>query len=135
MSRQRAFYSVVQYVPDRFRAEAVNVGLVLLQLEPHAIRSRMTDNFDRVQRLFRSARRDLKNLEFSIASLNNRVENSPCEFRTEKELSAFAASRANDLRLTHPRLTMLENLEADFERLFSALVEEPPIPTALEEPS
>ena len=32
----RAFYSVVQYVPDRFRAEAVNIGLVLLRLEPHA---------------------------------------------------------------------------------------------------
>ena len=29
MSTKRAFYSVVQYVPDRFRAEAVNVGLLV----------------------------------------------------------------------------------------------------------
>ena len=32
----RGFYSVVQYCPDPFRAEAVNVGLVLLCAEPHA---------------------------------------------------------------------------------------------------
>ena len=42
----RAFYSVVQYCPDRFRAETVNVGLVLLRPEPHALRVRMTANHD-----------------------------------------------------------------------------------------
>ena len=46
----KGFYSVVQYCPDRFRAEAVNVGLVLLCLDPHAVRVRMTGNHERVRK-------------------------------------------------------------------------------------
>ncbi|MGH7140686.1 MAG: DUF3037 domain-containing protein [Pirellulales bacterium] len=40
----RGFYSVVQYCPDRFRAETVNVGLVLLCVDPHALRVKMTSS-------------------------------------------------------------------------------------------
>ena len=46
------------------------------------------------------------------------------ELRTVEDLTAFAASRANDLRLTEPRLAKLDDVDADFERLFSQLVEE-----------
>ena len=48
----RGFYSVVQYCPDRFCAQAVNVGLVLLCVDPHAVRVKMTGNHDRVRKLF-----------------------------------------------------------------------------------
>ena len=58
------FYSVVQYCPDRFRAEAVNVGLVLLCVDPHAVRVKMTSNHDRVRKLFAISKPDLKNLKF-----------------------------------------------------------------------
>jgi len=119
----RAFYSVVQYCPDRFRAEAVNVGLVLLCLEPHALRVRMTRNHDRVRRLFAIARPELKNLKVSIFGLKSRIENSTQEFRTFEDLAGFAASRANDLRLTEPRLVKVDDLDVDFERLFAELVE------------
>ena len=120
----RAFYSVVQYVPDRFRAEAVNIGLVLLRLEPHALRVRMTSNFDRARRLFGIGPRELTNLAMFASGLQYRIENSVEEFRTADDLAAFAASRANDLRLTSPRLAVLQDLEADFERLFSELVDD-----------
>jgi hypothetical protein len=120
----RAFYSVVQYVPDRFRAEAVNIGLVLLRLEPHALRVRMTSNFDRARRLFGIGPRELTNLARFASGLQYRIENSVEEFRTADDLAAFAASRANDLRLTSPRLAVLQDLEADFERLFSELVDD-----------
>src|SRR5215472_9475333 len=100
----RGFYSVVQYCPDRFRAEAVNVGLVLLCLDPHAVRVRMTGNHDRVRRLFSIARPELKNLKLSTQGLASRIELSAGELRTLEHLAAFAASRANDLRLTEPRL-------------------------------
>ncbi len=120
----RGFYSVVQYCPDRFRAEAVNIGLVVLRLEPHALRVRMTRNFDRARRLFGIGARELKNLAFSASGLKSRIEHSVEEFRTADDLAAFVASRANDLRLTSPRLAVLDNLEADFERLFSQLVDD-----------
>ncbi|MGO8747172.1 MAG: DUF3037 domain-containing protein [Thermoguttaceae bacterium] len=122
----RGFYSVVQYVPDRFRAEAVNIGLVLLRLEPHAIRVRMTCNFDRARRLFRIGPHELTNLAISASGFKSRIENSAQEFRTADDLAAFAASRANDLRLASPRLAVLENFGPDFERLFSELVDDQP---------
>src|SRR4051794_10632054 len=102
----RGFYSVVQYVPNRFRAEAVNVGLVLLRLEPHSLGVRMTDNYDRARRLFRIGQRELRNLEQSISGLRNRIGRGIEEFRTEEALADFAASLANDLRMTKPRLAM-----------------------------
>jgi hypothetical protein len=123
MASQRAFYSVVQYCPDRFRAEAVNVGLVLLCLDPHAVKVQMTSNHSRVGKLFAIARPELKNLSLSTSGLKSRIENSAEEFQSSEDLAAFAASRANDLRLTEPRLAKVDNLEKDFERLFAQLVE------------
>jgi hypothetical protein len=120
----RGFYSVVQYCPDRFRAEAVNVGLVLLCVDPHALRVKMTSNHDRVRKLFAIRKPDLKNLKFSTDGLTSRIENSTDELRTSEDLSAFAASRANDLLLTEPRLAKLGNFDDDFERLFAQLVEQ-----------
>lgn len=122
MATQRAFYSVVQYCPNRFRAEAVNVGLVLLCVDPHAVRVQMTENHDRVRKLFAIARPELKNLKLATLGLQSRIVNSIEEFRNEDDLAAFAASRANDLRLTAPRLAKISDLEADFERMFSELV-------------
>lgn len=120
----RGFYSVVQYCPDRFRAEAVNVGLVLLCTDPHAVRVRMTNNHDRVRKLFGVARPELKNLKVSTHGLTSRIENSADDFRTSEDLSAFAAQRANNLRLTEPRLAKLDDIDADFQRLFEQLVEQ-----------
>lgn len=120
----RGFYSVVQYCPDRFRAEAVNVGLVLLCVDPHALRVKMTKNYDRVRRLFRIGKPDLTNLKVSTQGLTTRIENSSDELRAPEDLAAFAASRANDLRLTEPRLAKLDDVEDDLERLFAELVEQ-----------
>ncbi len=122
----RGFYSVVQYCPDRFRAEAVNVGLVLLCLDPHTVRVKMTSNHDRVRKLFAVGRPELKNLTLATQGLKSRIENSAGEFRTAEDLAAFAASRANDLRLTEPRLAKMENIDNDIERLFFDLVTEQP---------
>ena len=66
---------------------------------------------------------DLTNLKFSTHGLTSRIEHSVDELRTPEDLAAFAASRANDLLLTEPRLAKLDNFDDDFERLFAQLVE------------
>ncbi len=124
MASQRAFYSIVQYCPDRFRAEAVNIGLVLLCLEPHGVRAKTTSNYSRVRKLFAASGADLKDIKLSVQWFTERIEQSAEEFLTEKDLANFAASRANDLRLTEPRLAKIENIDVDFDRLFTKLVEE-----------
>ena len=59
----RGFYSVVQYCPDPSRAEAVNVGLVLLCVDPHALRVKMTGNHERVRKLFAISKTGFKGFE------------------------------------------------------------------------
>jgi hypothetical protein len=66
----------------------------------------------------------LDHLKLSIAGLKSRIESCAGDFKAAEDLTAFAASRANDLRLTEPRLAKLDDFEADFNRLFSDLVEQ-----------
>ena len=120
----KGFYSIIQYCPDRFRAEGVNVGLVLLSLEPHGMRVHITRKFQRVQKLFALKNPDIDSLKITIEGMKSRIESASDEWRTPEELAAFAASRAKDLRLTEPRLAKIRDIDADFERLFSELVEE-----------
>lgn len=115
---------MVQYCPDAFRAEAVNVGLVLLRIEPHTLRVRFTNDYHRVKKLFGISRGDVKDLKLSVHGLGSRLEKSVEELKTEEDLAVFAAARGNALRLTAPRLAKLDDFESDFERLFAQLVEQ-----------
>lgn len=119
----KGFYSVIQYCPDRFRAEGVNVGLVLLCLEPHALRVQMTHKFDRVRKLFTISKPDLNSLKIATAAMKSRIESETDDWRTAEELAAFAGSRANDMRLTEPRMAKIVDIDTDFKRLFSELVD------------
>ena len=118
----RGFYSVIQYIPDRFRAEAVNLGLVLLCPDPYTLRFRISTDFERVKRRFRTNDSELANLKISVESMHARLESLTTTLRTADELTVFAASRGNDIRLTEPRLAKLQSIDADFDRLFASLV-------------
>ena len=119
----KGYYSVIQYCPDRFRAERVNVGLVLLCLEPHSLRVQTTQKFDRVRKLFGTSKPDLNSLEIATEAMRSRIESATGEWRTAEEFAAFVGSRANDLRLTEPRLAKIVDIDSDFGRLFSELVD------------
>jgi len=119
----KGFYSLVQYCPNRFRAEAVNIGLVLVCIEPHDVRVRITDRFDRVRRLFSMEKSEIKDIKFSSDSLQSRIESSREQFVSADDLLSFAAARANDIRMTEPRLAKLTDIDQDFDRLYADLVD------------
>ena len=118
----RAFYSVIQYVPDPFRAEAVNLGLVLFCPELPEMRFRVSTNYDRAKRLFDASDYELICLKLSMQSMCARLELLAKTLKTVGELATFAASRGNDIRLTEPRFTKLKSIDTDFEELFTQLV-------------
>lgn len=120
----KAFYSVIQYCPNRFRAEAVNVGLVLLCPDPLDVRVQMTRKFDRVRKLFAIKGLDLDSLKLTTEGMRCRIECAAVDWLTADDMASFAASRANDLRLSEPRLAKIEEIDVDFKRLFSELVDE-----------
>lgn len=121
MSNKRAFYSVVQYCPDVFRAEAVNVGLVLYREEPRFLRARIIDNHRRARRVFGISGKALATLRLSAQNLLHRINEKGEDIATLDDLKAFIATRANDLRLTEPRLSVVSDIESDFARLFTQL--------------
>lgn len=114
---------MVQYCPDRSRGEAVNVGLVLLCADPHDLRVEMTTSHARVQKLFGIKRPEIKDLQLATHGLRSRIVSGD-GVRTPEDLETLAATRANDLRMTEPRLAKLSDFDADFDRLFSELVED-----------
>jgi hypothetical protein len=121
MSTKRAFYSLVQYVPNRFRAEAVNVGLLLYCENPRFLRAEIVDDHCRVTRLFGCSNDTLTNVRLAERSLLYRINEKGDDIATLDDLKAFIGTRANDLRLTEPRLAMVDDFEADFNRLFAEL--------------
>lgn len=118
-SMANGHYSLIQYCPDRFRAEAVNVGLVVMCAEPLTVRVRLTSTFKRACDWFGITEPDLVSLKIRTDSIRCRIE----KLETLEDLLAFASSRANDLRLTKPRFAKIQDMDADFERLFSQLVD------------
>lgn len=127
---QRGYYSVIQYCPCRRRSERVNVGLALCRpknnipfnewVDPDciaecAINTVFVDNLSRVNRLFSLSDDDAMFLMESIVSMKSRLEKicSLCEFKE------YAVSRANDLRITEPRMMVIDR---DILTMFAELV-------------
>ena len=121
MSSKRAFYSVVQYCPDRFRAETINVGLLLYCEEPRFLRVRIIDNHRRLRRVFGISGKTLATVRLSEQNILHRINEKGEDIATLDDLKAYIAARANDFRLTEPRLAMVSDVEADFARLFAQL--------------
>lgn len=123
MIGREGWYSVIQYCPDRFRAEGVNVGVVLLCPDPHFLRARVVGSNQRIARFFGRASFDPTRVNLAKQGIEHRINASGDELRTAKDLGDFARTRANDLRLTEPRLTKVTDPEADLSRLFDSLVD------------
>jgi len=113
----KGFYSLIQFCPDRFCAEAVNVGLAVLCSDSRPVRVRLTSTYDRARKLFGITEPELENLKIAAEAIQHRIE----ELQTPEDLSAFASSRANDLRLTEPRFAKIQDVDADFEEYFPNL--------------
>ena len=98
----RSFYSLVQYCPDRFRGETVNVGLILACENPLAMKVRMAREFSRLRAFFALSELDIDNLRCMLEGLESRIVSCVEGFQTMEDLGAFALTLANDLRLTEP---------------------------------
>ncbi len=120
MTKDRAFYCVVQFCPDPAKAEAANVGVLLFRAEPHFLEVRLSESMKRVQHFFRPGRKDLERIEYEVAALGQRLKHQ--EITTEEQLAQFVASRADRVRLAAPRLVKIGDPREDLQRLYDQLV-------------
>jgi hypothetical protein len=122
MAPARAFYSVVQYVPDGGRAEAANAGVLLWVPSAGRIEVRTSPTLARVRKFFGPGKHELRRIESALAALKHRMELAGAEFKDEADFARFAAARADAVRLTAPRLAMVVDPVADLDALFAELV-------------
>jgi hypothetical protein len=122
MSRTRAFYSVVQYVPDGGRAEAANAGVVVYIPESGKIGVRITPTLERIKKFFSPKRGDRRRIELALEAFRHRLESAQGEFKSEKELEQFILARADAVRMTLPRLVVLNDLSVKLDELYQKLV-------------
>jgi hypothetical protein len=124
MSSHRAYYSIIQYCPDRGRAEAANVGVLLLCPDLGFVRARTSGSSRRVQKFFGASSFDAKRLRLIEQAIEARVRDHYDWSEGLPALERFIATRANDIQLTPARPMKTSNPESDLEALFQELVDE-----------
>jgi hypothetical protein len=122
MSRKRALYSVVQYVPDGGRAEGANAGVVVFLPETGQVVVRTSPNLARIKKFFTPKKQDLRRIELALKACKHRLEAARGEFSTEDDFRRFVAARADAVRLTPPRLVVLTDLSEKLDELYLDLV-------------
>jgi hypothetical protein len=99
-----AYYSVIQYMPDHGRCEAVNVGLIIFRDNPYLLHVQMTEDNERVRRLFSNvnsvALQEMKkNLEYALTHPTEALkdpEDAPWTFqRLVKEMARRSCNSLN----------------------------------------
>lgn len=124
MSFHPAYYSLIQYCPDRGRAEAANVGVLVLCPALGFAEAKMSTNDRRVKRFFGGNAFDAKRLRLIKAALEARISVKQDWAEGLADLERFIATRANDIQLTAPRAMKTANPKIDLSGLFAELVEE-----------
>jgi hypothetical protein len=122
MTPIRAFYSLVQYVPDSGRAEGANAGVALFVPSAKWIDIRSSQTLERVRKFFAPGRPQLQRIELALEALKNRIALARDEFKDESDFAHFIAARADAVRLSAPRLIMVSDPSNDLNSLFNELV-------------
>lgn len=123
MSSHRAYYSIIQFCPDRGRAEAANVGVLLLCPELGFVRARTSEHARRVRQFFGKAV-DAQRLQLIEKGIEARVRDSFDWSEGLPDLERFIATRANDIQLTPARSMKTADPEHDLDSLFRELVDD-----------
>jgi hypothetical protein len=123
MARQ-GFYSLVQFCPDRERAEGVNVGVIVFSAAGCLVRAKFSEtNADVARRLWPLSINGRVLADAKI-SLQRRLERTP--LKDLNELETFLAREAGVLSFVPFRSMQVSNPEADVVNLYERLVKPSP---------
>ena len=119
MTKERTYYCCIQYCPDRCRAEALNVGVVVYCPGYQYLGCKMTDDYSRLEKIFPIVP---QNLKITLDGFANRLQYE--NFPDLESLEHFIDSRANDIRMTSPRVARKRgDLDQQLQDMFVELVQ------------
>lgn len=125
MEPRKGHYSLIQFCPDRGRAEAVNVGLVLFVPADRHLEVRMAQTSRRVQQIFGKGAIDPWWLKTVRESFQRGLitEHRAGRFTAAEDLDRYFSTLGNDIIATPVRPTQVEDARTSIERLFARFVE------------
>lgn len=118
----RGYYSLLQYCPDSAKAEAANMGVVLLCPEARFFDGKLSSGNDRVRRFFGLQGEALERFTFLKTNFEKRLHLERTRIIKLEDLEEFIATRANKLLLTAPRNMRIDDPAEDLVRLYRELV-------------
>jgi hypothetical protein len=125
-TRATGYYCVVQFTPDRRRAEGANIGVLLFSPEHHFLDVRLASSNRRIHRFFGTPQGfDEEHVSAIRLSLKNRLQVEAEYVRSLEDLEHFVKTLPNHLVLTPPRAVIVTEPARDLASLFEELVAEP----------
>jgi len=121
MTTSRGYYCIIHYCPNRISMECVMVGAILLSEDHHWMGASMVKDNQRAISLFNLTDRETSHLELYKESVAHRINAADVDDRNFNWLNEYAATRANDLVITPPRMTSVEDPEISMSVLFDQL--------------
>jgi hypothetical protein len=116
-------FSTVTFVPDEFRAEGVNLGVVVLCPQLRQIQMKLADDFQRARRLVSSTHSfDSRRLKVMVDGLKEQINENQAKILSAAEFRHFTARFRNKLQFTEPRACVVSDLTKDTRDLFTRLV-------------
>lgn len=118
----KGYYSLVRFVPDAFRGECVNLGVVLLCPEKRILNWQLANDYRRAGRLFGSDA-DSQRLRASKHALETRLATERHLLLDPARFHEFALRQQDMMQLTEPRSCAVSDPDAELDRLYERLVE------------
>lgn len=129
MELKKAKYIIIKFIPNIIKEEPINIGLILHSPDNLYIKSKFSlKKIELIQKFNEEVNINLvKNimadLELEFNSENWIIRNkSYKEFNDNLLLEKIYATYSNQLQFTQPRSVLTNNLEEEFEVIFSELV-------------
>lgn len=123
--RDRGYYSNIQFYPCSFRAEGINIGIILFSENFNYYRFKMTNSTKRIREVF-------KDLEYTDEQLESILDYIPDLISTNKEFiktiddfNLYLVDRMfNDIRILEPRSIIVteSNIDNELDSLYKELV-------------
>ncbi|MEQ1752203.1 MAG: DUF3037 domain-containing protein [Prosthecobacter sp.] len=116
------YYSLIQYCPDRGRSEAANMGVLLFCPDRGYLRARLSSSNERIRHFFGDEVGDLKQINAMKKMLEHRLEAEKPDLVDVVALRRFAALMANEIMITEPRPTLVDEPDVELAQLYDDLV-------------
>jgi hypothetical protein len=123
MIPNKGYYSLIQFCPDRSRAEAVNLGVALFCPSVKFIGALFAQGNRRAAKLVGYENVHRTALNGAKRAIERRLVIDRDRFESLDDFQQFIDSRANILRMTDPRPVKVMDPAKDLESLFAELVD------------